>query len=90
MALEISARLSPYISRKRSLQKTMRFCALVIITPWLRLFSAELMNALRRNLALLAPRNADRIQIPIATRKETTAMPPSSSSQTRLGSSAPI
>ena len=71
MALEISARLSPYISRKRSLQKTTRFCALVIITPWLSVLSAELMNALRRNCARLAPRNAASIQIPIATRKET-------------------
>ena len=90
MELEISARLSPYISRKRSLQKTTRFCALVIITPWLSVLSAELMNALRRNCALLAPRNAVSIQIPIATRKEMTAIPPSRSSHTRLGSNSPI
>src|SRR5215204_5457627 len=90
MALEISARPSPYISRKRSLQKTTRFCALVIITPWLSVLSAEPMNALRRNCALLALRNAVRIQIPIATRKETAAIPPSRNSHTELELSSPI
>ena len=57
------------MSRKRSLQKTTRFCALVIITPWLSVLSAEPMNALRRNCALLAPRNAVSIQIPIASQE---------------------
>src|SRR5262245_25242488 len=48
------------------------------------------MKALCRICALLAPRNAARIQIPIATRKETTAMPPSRSTHTELGSVSPI
>ena len=62
------------------------YAALSVAPPGCDVLSAELMNALRRNCALLAPRIAASIQIPIANRKETAAIPPSRSSQTRLKS----
>ena len=55
MALEISARLSPYISRKRSLQKTTRFCALVIITPWLSVVERGADECAAPQLGALGP-----------------------------------
>jgi len=62
----------------------------VITTPWLRLFRAELMNALRRNCECLTLRNADITQSATAARNEKTTMPPISNSQMKCGSIEPI
>jgi hypothetical protein len=68
----------------------MRCCASVITTPWLRLFSAELTNAFRRNCERLTLRSAATIHNAIAPTNEETTTKPISTSQTILGSAEPI
>ena len=59
-------------------------------TPWLRLFRAELMKALRRSCERLTLRSADITQSATAARNETATMPPISNSQMKCGSIEPI
>src|SRR4051794_36170532 len=67
----------------------MRFRRSVIITPWLRLFRAELMNAFLCNFACLTIRRAECNHRTTATRKELTTTTTISISHKTLGSIDP-
>src|SRR3569832_12607 len=56
-----------------------------MITPWLRLFRAELMKTLRRSCAFRMPRNAEGILIAIEARKAQTTMAAIAASHTKFG-----
>ena len=58
-------------------------------TPWLRLFSAELMKAVRRSCERLTLRSAEWTHSAIAARKAATTTTPIRISQTTFGSSEP-